>query len=144
MHNLVEILSGRAGLREVQWMLCGAPMRRILRHTLGELLDKSHKLGSCRLRRARFKPARKLTAYYDVTLCNEQDGERSIRPIEVTWSPTDLSSSENPAALPIDWLAMQQEATSRGLAAPFQQLVASAPVCGCSVTVAGAVVWSRL
>jgi hypothetical protein len=140
MSKLVDLLTGRAGIAGVQWVLCGAPMRKLLRRTLGQMLDTSGQLGRCHLRRAKFKPGRILTAYYDVTLhedhsSGEHRSGRTIRPIAVTWSLTDPVASETLSTQRVDGRDMQTEAALRGLAMPFQELACAAPAWGMRVQV---------
>src|SRR6266851_7012811 len=83
--NLADALSGRAKLEGIQWVLLSAAPRRVLRDQLKALLSAPNMLGSCRLRRARFKPGRKLTAYYDVLVRREGTVRDCARPVAVTW-----------------------------------------------------------
>src|SRR5712691_13461005 len=83
--NLGDALSGRAKLEAIQWVLLSAAPRRVLRDQLKALLSAPNMLGPCRLRRARFKPGRKITAYYDVLVHIEGTEGYSARPITVTW-----------------------------------------------------------
>jgi hypothetical protein len=140
MSKLVDLLTGRAGIAGVQWVLYGAPMRKLLRRTLGQMLESSGQLGRCHLRRAKFKPGRTLTAYYDVTLHEDHSrGEhrsgRTIRPIAVTWSLPDPVASETLSTQRLDGRDMQTEAALRGLSMPFQELAGVAPAWGMSVQV---------
>jgi len=61
--NLADALSGRAKLEGVQSVLLSATPRKALPDQLKTLLSAPNMLGPCRLRRARFKPGRKITAY---------------------------------------------------------------------------------
>src|SRR5690349_2218037 len=80
--NMADALSGSGGLEAIRWMLRGAP-RRALRRELGTLLSAPNILGSCHLRRVRFKPGRKFIAWYDARV--RRDGTPSVRPMAVTW-----------------------------------------------------------
>ena len=73
-------LSGRAGDRGVRSLLLGAG-RDALREALGSMLASDRALGSCRVQRVHLKPARRLTACYEVTV----DGSPSAVPVAVTW-----------------------------------------------------------
>src|SRR5437879_9425121 len=64
--SIADMLSGPAKLEAIQWVLLSAAPRRVLRDQLKALLSAPDMLGPCRLRRARFKPGRKLTGHYDV------------------------------------------------------------------------------
>src|SRR5437899_9248976 len=83
--NLADALSGRAKLEGIQWVLLSAAPRRALRDQLKVLLSAPTMLGPCRLRRARFKPGRKLTAHYDALVHIEGTEGYRARPIAVTW-----------------------------------------------------------
>ena len=131
--KIADVVAGRAGLAGVQWALLGAPARRALRHALRTLLEDPGLLGPCGLRRAKYKPGRHLTAYYDVHLRSKDGTSDGVRPIEVTWVPEGTDDPRGP--LP-DRLHMQAEALHRGLAAPFQQLMAELPSWGMRVQVA--------
>ena len=63
--NVAEALSGRTRLDGIRWVLLSAAPRRALRDQLKAMLSAPAMLGPCRLRRAKFKPGRKLDAYYD-------------------------------------------------------------------------------
>lgn len=121
--NLAEGLSGQGGLDGVRRLLSGRSTRRILRRELAGLLEDAETMGPCRLRRAKFKPGRKLTAYYDIQLRDPDGGEDGSRPVAVSWTTTG-----NGHAVPADAIAeLQAEARRRGLATPFRALEARAP-----------------
>jgi aminoglycoside phosphotransferase (APT) family kinase protein len=124
--NIAEVLSGRAGLAGVQWALLARPLRKLLRAELGALLAAGSTPASCRLRRAKFKPGRKLTAYYATAIRSQDARACRMRPIAVTWTPQGNGAEEPSPAL----LELQEEALARGLAAPFRQLAAEAPSWG--------------
>lgn len=115
------MLSGRAKIEGVQWLLLSAGPRRVLRDQLQSLLPDPGMLGPCRLRRARFKPGRKLTAYYDARVRMDGSAVFCARPVAVTWGvdkEADRRHGEHDVA------EMQAEARRRGVAAPFVQLTA--------------------
>jgi hypothetical protein len=128
--NIADVLSGAAGLEGVQWALCGPAMRKVLRGQLAALLPPGQ-LGVCRLDRAKFKPGRKLTGYYNVDL-RAPGAAPDTRPIAVTWTPPGSKDLGPPSP---ELLEMQAEAVERGTAAPFQQLVAADPRSGLRVQV---------
>ena len=78
--NLADALLGRAKLEGVQSVLLSATPRKALPDQLKTLLSAPNMLGPCRLRRARFKPGRKITAYYDVLVHIESTEGYSARP----------------------------------------------------------------
>ena len=55
--------------------------RAVLHDTLQSMIGPGSSLRSCRLRRAHFKPGRKLTGYYDVIV----EGDTHSTPIAVMW-----------------------------------------------------------
>src|SRR2546428_525413 len=122
--NLADALSGRAKLEGIQWVLLSAAPRRVLRDQLKALLSAPNMLGPCRLRRARFKPGRKLTAYYDVLVHVEGTEGYGARPIAVTWR---LDGDADRHQAGDDLAEMQAEALRQGVAAPFRQLTAELP-----------------
>jgi hypothetical protein len=87
------------------------------------MLPEAGKLGACRLQRAKYKPRRKLTAYYDLAVHPYDDTGNYTRPIAVTWSlldhaPTPQQDDSGPA---------DADPRQRGIAAPFGQLAATVP-----------------
>jgi len=120
MQNATEILSGQCGLAGVQDLLTGAAAQTMLRNLLGGLLERPEVLGDCRLQRAKFKPGRKLTAYYDLQLHEQGSISAGIRPIAVTWTMPGAKQT-------VDGTAFEATVVQNGLAAPFQKLTASAP-----------------
>ena len=119
--NLADSLSGCAGLEGIQWLLLAPAPRRILRDQLKSLLSGRSMLGPCRLRRARFKPGRKLTAHYDALVRNERNTAYCVRPVAVTWGADD-KPNRGPAEHAV--AEMQAEARRHGVAAPFERLSA--------------------
>src|SRR3989441_11005598 len=122
--NLTDALSGHAKLEGVQWVLLSAAPRRALRDQLKALLPAPNMLGPCRLRRARFKPGRKITAYYDVLVHIEGTEGYSARPITVTWGSDGQADWRQGGD---DLAEMQAEALRLGMAAPFRKLTADLP-----------------
>jgi Ser/Thr protein kinase RdoA (MazF antagonist) len=122
--NFADALSGRAKAEGIQWLLLSAVPRRALRDQLKALLSAKTVLGTCRLRRARFKPGRKLRAYYDALIHIEGSEGYRARPVAVTWS---LDGGEDWGAGEDGLPELQAEALRRGVAAPFRQLTAELP-----------------
>jgi aminoglycoside phosphotransferase (APT) family kinase protein len=121
--NLADGLSGRGGLEGVQCLLRGRSARQLLRRELAALLEHPHTPGPCRLRRAKFKPGRKLTAYYDLQLHDLEGARRGSRPIAVSWTPADDIRRGSARAI----AELQAEVARRGLAAPFHTLEGEHP-----------------
>ena len=132
-----DVLSGQGGLEGIRWALRGPAVKRALRSELGALLAEPSVLGSCLLRRAKWKPGRRLTAYYDVRLLDLNRAGHSLHPIEVDWRP--LGNPTRPDSL-TDQLApeveaMQAEAIRLGLVAPFRRLAADLPTLGVRIQI---------
>lgn len=139
MQNIVEILNGQQGLAGVQEVLQGGPLRARLGALMqANLADGTH-LVACRLQRAKFKPGRKLTAYYDLQLQGPGDAI-AIRPIAVTWSLAALTHKgkqqplalEERSAIP---QAAQAVAEQRELGAPFRRLTLTVAEWGMTVQI---------
>ncbi|PYM86814.1 MAG: hypothetical protein DME09_01375, partial [Candidatus Rokuibacteriota bacterium] len=122
--NITDVLSGRAKLEGIRWLLLGPAPRRALRDQLEGLLSAPAMLGSCRLRRARFKPGRKLTAYYDALVRREGTVTDCARPVAVTWESDGPAGRRHEMA---DFAEIQAEALRQGVAAPFRQLATELP-----------------
>jgi hypothetical protein len=123
--RLADALAGNQGADGARWALRAPAPRALLRQHLAAMLPAGLPLGRCRLRRAKFKPGRRLNAWYDLDL-----GAAGRRPIAVTW--------EDPPPSP-DWPAAdatEAEAAAAGLAAPFLRLRSAAPELGLRVLVA--------
>jgi hypothetical protein len=129
--NIADALSGSAGLAGVQWALQGPEPRELLLHELSALLEDPRLPIACDLHRAKYKPGRKLTAYYDLRL-DENGAAQRTRPIAVTWEPP--ANTGQPAAPELEQL--QDLISQRGLATPFRRLVAELPAWGMRVQVA--------
>src|SRR5919108_4427815 len=122
--NISDVLSGRAKLDGIQWVLLSATARRVLAGELRSLLPTGAVLGPCHPRDVQFKLGRKLTAYYDALVRTEGTERYHVRPIAVTWgSPTDADR----VGEGIDLGNLQSEALRRGVAKPFLQLMADLP-----------------
>jgi aminoglycoside phosphotransferase (APT) family kinase protein len=130
--ELADVLSGDSGLAGVQWLLLGRSPRRALRGELATMLEDPNLLGPCRLRRAKFKPGRKLTASYDVHLRDSGARLQGRRPIAVTWTAEGLEHQSPSASLDT---ALESEAASRGLATPFHTLATAVPDRGMRILV---------
>src|SRR6266511_3209109 len=62
--NQEDILSGKAGLAGIHWALNGQSSRRLLRSEAQRMLRPGYHAGPFHLTRAKFKPDRKLLAYF--------------------------------------------------------------------------------
>jgi aminoglycoside phosphotransferase (APT) family kinase protein len=123
MQNVSEILLGHHGLAGVQSLLTGAPAQEALHIALYALLDGSARLGASHLHRAKYKPGRKLTAYYDLEMHTHSDTGSYTRSIAVTWSlPENAPRPEHG-----DSAAPAAEPWQGGVAAPLRQLITAVP-----------------
>jgi Ser/Thr protein kinase RdoA (MazF antagonist) len=121
-----DVLAGRAGVSGLRRLLCGQPMRGALHRALRNCLPTGSTV-SCRLSRSKFKPGRKLTAYYEVTVSGREPDRRWIA---VTWSPPAT------AAAAADSEGHTAEIRDRGLAAPYTRLSFDDPAHGLRLAVA--------
>ena len=122
--NIADVLSGHAKLKGSRWVLGSSTAHEVLRDRLRGLLPTGFQLGPCRLREVQFKLRRRLTACYDVLVQKEGSDAKYVRPIAVSWG----SSRSTDGQEETDVLAkVQAEAVSRGVAAPFRQLMADYP-----------------
>jgi hypothetical protein len=111
--NISTVLSGRAGLAGLHWLLLEAPAHDALRGALNQVLAGAATLGAITLQRAKYKPGRYLTTYHAVEL--QSAGSTSTHLIEVNWLPP---GGGDPRGERAALLAMQAEAITRNLAAP--------------------------
>lgn len=119
-----DALAGAAGLAGLQWVLYGAPMQAALQAAISGLLAPPATLSACRLLRAKAKPGRKLTAYYEATLAGVPTGVAATRALAVTWT---LPFTPPLAATTAQITPLEAEALACGVAAPFQRLITSTP-----------------
>jgi Phosphotransferase enzyme family len=119
--TLVDALSGRAGIHGVHWILGGVEPQDAVHRALGGLLQDGHSLARCELYRAKFKPGRKLRAWYRIEV--DGLGGRGVRHAAVTWfcDDTERVGGSGPVAL------FEHEAADRGLLAPFHSLHSHVP-----------------
>jgi len=126
--NAEDVLSAPAGIAEVRWVLLGASPRRALRAALQGLLEEGAVLRACRVRRAKFKPGRKLTVHYDAWV--RSGGTDLRRSVVAVWDRGEGGIHLDPRAS-----ALEGEAVAAGLAAPFRGLFARLPGWNVSVLV---------
>ncbi len=117
MSTITKILAGETGLDGVQELLSPTAIRPALQR----MLDQPDALGTCHLRRAKFKPGRKLTAYYDLEVGDpaQPTSGGTMRSVAVTWTQPGVPEKKLATA------AGEQgaEIAQRGLAEPFRQLL---------------------
>jgi hypothetical protein len=80
-----DILSGKAGLAGIQWTLNGQSSRRQLRGEVEKMLLPGFRAGPFHLTRAKFKPGRKLLAYFTVPVIDAAGQARQSVQLAVTW-----------------------------------------------------------
>src|SRR6266567_1302033 len=133
--KLEGLLSGGAGQEGIRRLLISPAARQVLRRELGTLLSPSARLGSCRLRRVRFRvqPDIKLSATFEADVQTAGSDQCLARPISISWKPAWIGKVSAPKP---DAIAMEDEARERGLAAPFRRLTAQIPEWGMRIQVA--------
>ena len=117
--NIAEVLSGRATSESVQRLLLSASTQEVLADQLRAILPPGAAVGPFRLTEVRFKPGRKITAYYDTFVDTESPKGHCVRSIAVTWAPNAQADPYEEATV---IAKIQAEAVRRGVAFPFQQL----------------------
>src|SRR5947207_6626468 len=85
--NIAEVLSGRATSESAQRLLLSASTQEVLADQLRAILPPGAAVGPFRLTEVRFKPGRKITAYYDTFVDTESPKGHYVRSIAVTWAP---------------------------------------------------------
>lgn len=130
--DLPDTLAGRAGPSGVRSVLCGPSMRDVLHRALLACLPPGSSVRA-RLHRSKFKPGRKLSAYYAVTV----DGsEPDCRQIAASWT-TAAEEHGTPASRGgADTATAEAELRDRGLAGPFSRLRLDDPTIGLRLLVA--------
>jgi hypothetical protein len=131
--DITNALWGTGGLAGVQWMLLDEQPNDVLRQALAALLPAAAMLGARRLHRAKYKPGRYLTTYYEVSVADPATGHEYKRQVEANWMPAGAADKRGDLAA---MRAMQTEAVERGLAAPFQELMAEVPIWGLRAQIA--------
>lgn len=80
-----DILSGNAGLAGIQSLLNGQASRRLLRTEVQTMLRDGYHAGPFHLTRAKFKPGRKLSAYFTFPVVNAVGKPGHPVHLAVTW-----------------------------------------------------------
>ena len=104
-----DILSGKAGLAGIHWALNGQASRRLLRSEAQAMLRPGYRAGPFHLTRAKFKPRRKLSAYFTFLALNEIGKPGHPVHLAVTWQKDLDGSNAN------GWKQLQEEADRSGL-----------------------------
>lgn len=108
--NQEEILSGNAGVTGVQGLLNGQSSRRLLKREVQKMLREGYRAGPFHLTRAKFKPGRKLSAYFNVPVLDAKGEASHSVHLAVTWQ----NSLENPDHADT-WSQLKEEASESGL-----------------------------
>ena len=108
--NWEEILSGNAGPAGLQWALNNPSSRRLLRREAQRMLRPGYHAGPFHLTRAKFKPGRKLLAYFNFTACDSNDLEIYPLHLAVAWQ-NELDGDHRLE----DWRELQEDANRSGL-----------------------------
>lgn len=120
MFAISDTISGRRGIEGVQQLIAADAIQPLLQR----MLAQPDVLRACHLRRAKYKPGHKVTAYYDVVVADPAPCGRgsATRPIAVTWTQPGA-----PQKLAADEGSLGDEIRERGLAEPFVQLIRLEP-----------------
>lgn len=120
-----DILTGKAGLAGVQAILKGPTTRSLLRGIVTDLLSQGALTGPFQLTRAKYKPGRKISAFYTARYLLPGSNRVRTTPFAVTWE----KPFETPS--PVDEIeAMQEEVSVHNLLFPFRRLYAERPESG--------------
>ncbi len=86
--NQEDILSGKAGMAGIQRLLNGQSSRRLLRSEAQRMLREGYRAGPFHLTRAKFKPGRKLSAYFTFPAFDAAGKASHSVHLAVTWQNT--------------------------------------------------------
>lgn len=126
--NSETVLNGAAGLAGIQWAVSGQPARRLLRTQLTRMLEPGSTFGPLHLTRAKYKPGRKLLAYYTLVVTGPETRHNRTVPLAVAWMPPDTLPPQETPDQPVQ--EMQAEARQQGLLSPFLHLQQDIPAWG--------------
>jgi thiamine kinase-like enzyme len=105
-----EVLSGNAGVTGIQRLLNGQSSRALLKREVQKMLQEGYRIDSFQLTRAKFKPGRKLSAYFTVPVLHTKDQASYLMQIAVTWQ-NELDDAPHAN----NWIRLQNEANEAGL-----------------------------
>lgn len=108
--NREDVLSGKAGLAGVQWLLNGQSSRRQLRRDVQSMLQSGYRAGPFHMTRAKFKPERRLLAYFTFPALDSGDQVCQSVHLAVAWQK---NIDSQPSA--DGWSHLQEEANRVGL-----------------------------
>lgn len=130
--SLLSALWGTEGLAGLQWVLNSPEAHEWVLELTASMLGDPTWLKNCRLTRAKFKPGRKLTTYYDITT-DDGNGSSTTRSGVMAWRP-EFDSAKN--SVTPEMITMSDEAKAHGLLAPFTNLVGVSSDLGAQMQVA--------
>ena len=105
-----DILSGKTGVTAIQQILNGQSSRRLLKREVQGMLLDGYRAGPLRLTRAKFKPERKLSAYFNFPVLDAEGRASQLMHLAVTWQPN-LDGTDHYDS----WSHLQDEARQSGL-----------------------------
>ena len=108
--NQEDILSGKAGLVGIQRVLNGQSSRHLLRSEAQSMLRQGYRAGPFHLTRAKFKPGRKLLAYFTFPALDAVGQVSQLVHLAVAWQKT-LDGTNHADG----WGQLQEEANQSGL-----------------------------
>jgi len=108
--NQEEILFGKAGLPGIQQLIHGQSSRNLLRREAQAMLREGYRAGPFHLTRVKFKPGRKLSAYFTFPAIHSVGEASHLVHLAVAWQ---ANLDGNPQA--DGWTHLQQEADQNGL-----------------------------
>jgi thiamine kinase-like enzyme len=108
--NQEDILSGKAGLAGIHSALNGQSSRRLLRSEAQKMLKPGYRAGSFHLTRAKFKPERKLLAYFTFPVLDAAGKPSHSVQLAAAWQKN-LDGTNHTD----DWGQLQEEANQAGL-----------------------------
>lgn len=108
--NWEEVFSGNAGPAGLQWALNSPSSRRLLRREAQKMLRPGYHAGPFHLTRAKFKPGRKLLAYFTFSALDGNDSESYPLHLAIAWQNELYGDSRLDG-----WSQLQEEADRSGL-----------------------------
>ena len=105
-----DILSGKAGVAVIQQVLNGQSSRRLLKKEVQRMLREGFRVGPLHLTRAKFKPERKLSAYFNFPALDAAGRASQLMHLAVTWQPNLDGANQDDS-----WSQLQDEAWQSGL-----------------------------
>lgn len=108
--NWEEVFSGNAGPAGLQWALNSSSSRRFLRREVQKMLRPGYHAGPFHLTRAKFKPGRKLLAYFSFSASDGLDPVSYPLHLAVAWQ-NELNVDDRLD----DWMQLQEDAKRSGL-----------------------------